>query len=81
MYMEKICPQCGMQMKTGYVQSSDFPVQWIPAGSRVPMIRGKVAKGAVRTGSGGWFFGYRATSYYCENCKLIITPVKDEKNN
>lgn len=71
----QVCPYCDSVMKVGYQYNYTNPVQWIPSNERQPWLRGSVARGGVKTGDGNWFAGYTAKAYYCENCRVIITPI------
>lgn len=75
----KQCPYCNLEMKNGYLYNYTNPNQWIPIDRKPPILRGSVTKGGVRTGNGNWFYGFDAKSFYCEKCKIILTPVDSEK--
>lgn len=72
----KVCPYCEREMELGYFKNFTNPVQWIPYHKKPPLFRSQVVKGAVSAGIGNFFIGYKATAYYCRNCRVVIVPVE-----
>ena len=70
------CPYCQQEMRSGYLQNSVQPVQWIPAGGKPSIWMGEPAKDGVQLGDGTYFKGYTAKAHYCAKCGIVIVPVK-----
>ena len=75
------CPYCGAEMKKGYFQNNDQPVQWISEGQKPSPWRGQLAKGSIPLGEGSWLKGYRAKAFCCIPCQIVIAPVKEPLQN
>lgn len=72
------CPYCGNEMSEGYIPVSDIILQWLPAESKPPFVLTMIGKNGIAL-SGLPFISYiKVPSYYCENCKIVITPVTDK---
>lgn len=70
------CPYCEREIKKGYFINGSQPIQWIPEGNKPSVWKTGIAKDAVQLGSGSYWKSYKAEAYYCQSCKIVITPVK-----
>lgn len=70
------CPKCEQEMRKGYLQNANQPVQWIPEGSKPSIWKTGIVDGAVVLGSDSFGKGYQADAHYCPTCKMVIIPVK-----
>ncbi len=72
------CPNCQKEMRKGYFIDGGQPIQWIPEGTKPSIWKTGVAEGAVVLGDGSYWKNYRATAYYCAQCKMVVAPVQAE---
>ena len=70
-----ICPYCGKEMQKGNIFSGDF-IRWWPEGAD-RFITIPEEEGAVRLHTGGIVTSAKAESYYCPDCRMVITPVPE----
>ncbi len=70
------CPYCEREIRKGYLNNTDQPIQWIPEGAKPSIWKTGVAKAAVVLSEEPFWTGYRADAYYCPACKVVILPVK-----
>ena len=69
------CPCCGKEMEPGYIKSP----QQISWSRNTEMGYEPVGEGKIRLSQNFWngfFNGFHVKSFYCANCKQILTPVK-----
>lgn len=72
------CPYCKKEMSSGYIPASKMALMWIPDHEKVPpTIYNKTNVGVNLTKVPFWKM-QKAKSYYCVNCKIVITPVVEE---
>lgn len=72
------CPYCKKEMSAGYIPASKMALMWIPDNEKVPpTIYNKTNVGVNLTKVPFWKM-QKAKSYYCSNCKIVITPVVEE---
>lgn len=72
------CPYCKKEMSAGYIPASKMALMWIPDNEKVPLtIYNKTNVGVNLTKVPFWKM-QKAKSYYCSNCKIVITPVVEE---
>ena len=69
------CPCCGKEMEPGYIKSP----QQISWSRNTEMGYEPVGEGKIQLSQNFWngfFNGFHVKSFYCANCKQILTPVK-----
>ena len=69
------CPYCKKEMEKGNIYSGDF-IRWWPEGADRFMTIPE-EEGAVRLHTGGLVTSARAESWYCADCRMVITPVPE----
>ena len=70
------CPYCGKEMAKGFIFDGNH-VRWYPEGADT-MLMFPEEEGAVRlNATGGVVTSARAESYYCSDCRMVITPVPE----
>ena len=72
------CPYCKKEMSAGYIPATKMALMWIPENEKVPLFIFSKAKGGVNLTKVPFFKRQKAKSYYCGNCKIVITPVMEE---
>ena len=74
------CKCCGSEMKKGYLQNSNQPVQWFPEGKKPSLRKGVAAADAIALGYGSLleWNGYRADAWLCETCQTVTIPLKTD---
>jgi len=71
------CPYCKKEMKEGFIPAIKMALQWLPKGGKLPLTIFQVAKGGVKLSKmPGWTYE-KAESFYCEDCRIVITPVNN----
>lgn len=71
------CPYCNKEMLSGYIPNDDQPVQWLPDGERPSLLAYTTAeKGVTLMSKYALLIGYKATAFYCKECKIVIAPIK-----
>jgi hypothetical protein len=73
------CPYCGKEMENGYIPASKFALMWIPEGERVPTTIFNKTKTGVNLTKVPFWTMQKAESFYCDSCKVVITPVKEKE--
>ena len=74
------CPYCKKEMSAGYIPVCKMALMWIPDNEDVPpTVLHKTHVGVNLTKVPFWRM-QKAKSFYCRDCKIVITPV-DEKLN
>lgn len=72
------CPYCNKEMSDGYIPASKMALMWIPESEKAPpTIYNKTHVGVNLTKVPFWKM-QKAKSYYCNNCKIVITPIVEE---
>ena len=69
------CPYCEKEMAKGNIHSGNF-IRWYPEGADTMMMFPE-EEGAVRLHTGGLVSSARAESWYCADCRMVITPVPE----
>ena len=70
------CPYCEKEMAKGNIFAGNH-VRWYPEGTDA-MLMFPEEEGAVRlNATGGVVTSARAESYYCADCRMVITPVPE----
>ena len=69
------CPYCEKEMAKGNIFAGDF-IRWWPEGADRFMTVPE-EEGAVRLHTGGWVSAAKAESWYCADCRMVITPVPE----
>ena len=73
-----ICPYCGKEMKKGYIPAAKMALMWIPESDKVPVtIFSKTKTGVNLTDVPIWKM-QKATSFYCTDCRVVVTPVEKQ---
>lgn len=72
------CPYCKKEMLKGYIPASKMALMWIPENEKTPpTVFSKTSVGVNLTKVPFWTM-QKAESYYCRNCKIVITPSVEE---
>ena len=70
------CPYCKKEMQKGFIFGGNH-IRWYPEGADTMMMLPE-EEGAVRlNATGGLVTSARAESYYCADCRVVITPVPE----
>ena len=70
------CPYCDKEMAKGFIFDGNH-VRWYPEGADT-MLSFPEENGAVRlNATGGVITSARAESWYCADCRMVITPVPE----
>ena len=70
------CPYCKKEMQKGFILGGNH-IRWYPEGADTMMTLPE-EEGAVRLNAiGGLVTSARAESYYCADCRMVITPVPE----
>ena len=70
------CPYCKKAMEKGAILGGSH-IRWYPDGVDT-MLMFPEEDGAVRlNGTGGLVTSAKAESWYCEGCRMVITPVPE----
>ena len=70
------CPYCEKEMEKGQILGREH-VRWYPEGMDVPGFYPE-EDGAVRlNATGGLMTSAKAESWYCVDCRMVITPVPE----
>lgn len=66
------CPYCGREMEQGYIKSSK-QIFW---GKEKELVMGEERTMLSQGFWDGFFHGFSVESFYCPDCKKIITSVE-----
>ena len=70
------CPCCDKEMAKGFIFGGNH-IRWYPEGADT-MMTFPEEEGAIRlNATGGLVTSARAESYYCADCRMVITPVPE----
>ena len=69
------CPYCKKEMEKGFINGSNN-VRWYPEGAAIDDLWPE-NEGAVLLAKTGWVTSAKAESYYCADCRTVITPVPE----
>ena len=70
------CPYCGKEMEKGFILDGNH-IRWYPEGMDVFGFCPE-EDGAVRlNATGGVMTAAKAESWYCPDCRMVITPVPE----
>ena len=70
------CPYCEKEMAKGFILGGNH-IRWYPEGADT-MLMFPEEEGAVRlNATGGWVTAPQAESWYCADCRMVITPVPE----
>ena len=73
------CPYCEKEMEKGVILGRDH-VRWYPEGVDT-MLMFPEEDGAVRlNAAGGLMTAGKAESWYCADCRIVLTPVPEIKD-
>lgn len=76
--MHMQCPICKKEMKKGYIPARKSPVQWIPDDGEYPITIYSKSRDGILIADIHWFTsGDKAESFYCDSCRMVLTPIKD----
>lgn len=67
------CPYCEKEMEKGSVVGGTN-IRWYPEGADDLWLD---SGSGVRLSTGGWVDNARAESWYCADCRVVITPVPE----
>lgn len=69
-----ICPYCNNEMAHGFIPVYSMPLYWIPASSSTPIFRFQKPKDGVKLTDFPVWSAQKAESFYCHDCRVVITP-------
>ena len=70
------CPYCKKEMEKGFILGGNH-IRWYPEGADTMMMFPE-EEGAVRlNATGGLVTSAKAESWYCADCRMVITPVPE----
>lgn len=73
------CPYCNSEMLSGYIPNGNQPVQWLPDREKPSLFSFTIAgKGVALVNEFAPLKanGYKATAFYCAECKIVIAPTE-----
>ena len=73
------CPYCSKEMSIGYIYDPSNPIQWFSEGKKPPFIAVSftASKDAVKLNSKFKGGRYRAESFYCDTCHIVIAKTEE----
>ena len=74
------CTLCKEEMKEGYIPITKDRLYWAPKNTDIPFFVYGIPKGAVDLGV-IIFRRKKVQSFYCQNCHIVVTPVKNNKDD
>ncbi len=79
-----ICPYCGKEMIEGYVSTNTYEIKFFPKSDK-DIINDNLCRGVIKPHilltKGNFLFTGKLESFYCSNCKVMISPVVDFNEN
>ena len=70
------CPNCEKERQKGFIPGGNH-IRWYPEGADIVLTIPE-EEGAVRlNAAGGVVTSARAESWYCADCRMVITPVPE----
>lgn len=72
------CPYCKKEMLDGYIPASHMALMWIPENEKVPLTVFNKTRVGVNLTKLPISKMQKAKSYYCSDCKIVITPQVEE---
>ena len=70
------CPYCEKEMQKGFIYNARDSLRWYPEETEtVGMWMEK--EGSVMLAKLSWVTGAEAESWYCPDCRMVITPVPE----
>ena len=70
-----ICPYCGKEMEQGYIKSPQ-QIYWSDNKELGPASPGETRIRLSQKFWNGFFNGFHVESYYCPDCKKIVTSTE-----
>ena len=67
------CPYCKKEMREGFLYASQSAPVWCPGPANEPFP----PDSSMNLTEPGLFTEKRAESWYCQDCKILITPVRE----
>lgn len=68
------CPKCEKEMIEGYIPVARIALYWIPSDTKMPLSL-FIPKNGIRLSKSPKINVQKATSYYCDTCRMVIIPV------
>ena len=68
------CPYCSKEMEKGFIRNARDSVRWYPEEADTSGFWPE-NEGTVMLAKLSWVFGAEAESWYCPDCRMVITPV------
>ena len=72
------CPYCKKEMSAGYIPASKMALMWIPENEKVPPTIYNKTDVGVNLTKVPVLRMQKAKSFYCSDCKIVITPIMEE---
>ena len=73
------CPYCKKEMAKGKIPAGRNSVCWYPEENPVVGWISEADDGVVVLAEAGLFSAAMAESYYCKDCKIVLTPVPEKQ--
>jgi len=70
-----LCPYCNKELLEGYIPAGKMALMWIPKGEKMPATIFSKTKNGVNLTDVPLWRAEVASSFYCDHCKVVITPV------
>ena len=71
-----ICPYCSKEMEKGFIRNARDSVRWYPEETDTSGFWPE-NEGSVMLAKLSWVTGAEAESWYCPDCRMVITPVPE----
>ena len=70
------CPYCSKEMEKGFIRNARDSVRWYPEETDTSGFWPE-HEGSVLLAKLSWVTGAEAESWYCPDCRMVITPVPE----
>ena len=70
------CPYCEKEMQKGFIYNARDSLRWYP-GETDTSGMWMEKEGSVMLAKLSWVTGAEAESWYCPDCRIVITPVPE----
>ena len=70
------CPYCSKEMEKGFIRNARDSVRWYPEETDTSGFWPE-NEGSVMLAKLSWVTGAETESWYCPDCRMVITPVPE----
>lgn len=71
------CTYCKKEMLNGYIPAVKMALMWIPDNKKIPPTIFSKTRDGVNLTKVPFWRTQKAKSYYCSDCKIVITPATE----